>query len=74
MTKGTTKKLLTAEALVPVINKALSTNYNVRSITTLRQAKKIPYTRLGYRTLRYDVDKVLHALTRNEVKAMEPWG
>jgi hypothetical protein len=70
MTKGTTKKLLTAEALVPVINEALSTSYSVRSITTMRHAKRIPYTRLGYRTLRYDVDKVLTALTRNEVKAI----
>ena len=71
MTK--TKKLVTDEDLVQAVNQALSTNYNVRSITTLRQARKIPYTRLGYRTLRYDVDKVLHALTRNEVKAMESW-
>jgi hypothetical protein len=68
------KKLLTDAELVSAINKALSTNYNVRSIMTLRHARKIPYTRLGYRTLRYDVDKVLHALTRNEVKAVETWG
>jgi hypothetical protein len=68
------KKLLTDAELVPVINKALSTNYNERSIMTMRHAKKIPYTRVGYRTLRYDADKVIHALTRNEVKAMETWG
>jgi hypothetical protein len=36
----------------------------------MRHAKRIPYTRLGYRTLRYEVDKVLTALTRNEVKAI----
>jgi hypothetical protein len=68
------KKLLTDAELVVAVNEALSTNYNVRSIMTLRHAKKIPYTRLGYRTLRYDADKVIHALTRNEVKAIETWG
>jgi hypothetical protein len=38
--------------------------------TTMRHAKRIPYTPLGYQTLRYDVDKVLTALTRNELKAI----
>jgi len=71
MTK--TKKLVTDEELVQAVNQALSTNYSTRSILNMRQAKRIPYVRLGYRTLRYDVDQVLHALTRHQVKAMETW-
>jgi hypothetical protein len=70
MTKTTTTKLLTDKALVLVINKALSTSYSPRSILNMRQAGRIPYIRVGYRTLRYDPGKVLTALTRKQVKAI----
>ena len=59
------KKLLTDEELV----KLLDCHLTVRSIASLRRAKKIPFVRIGYRTLRYDPDKVLAALMRWEVKA-----
>ena len=70
MTKTTTVRLLTDKELVPVLNRALSTHYSIKSIVNMRHAKRIPYVRLGYRTLRYDVGKVLAALTRNEVQAI----
>jgi len=69
-TKNITTKLLTVEGLIPVINKALSTSFTKRSVLNLRQAGRIPYTRIGYRTLRYDASKVLAALTRNEIRAI----
>jgi hypothetical protein len=65
-----TAKLLTDEQLVRALNSALSAEFTERSIASMRHAKRIPFVRLGYRTLRYDLDKVLAALTRNEVKAI----
>lgn len=70
MTKNNTKRLLTDEQLVSALNSALNANFTERSIASMRQAKRIPVHRIGYRTLRYDLDKVLAALTRNEVKAI----
>jgi hypothetical protein len=64
LNNGTAKKLLTVEALVPALNEALSLNLNVRSIASMRLAHKIPYHKIGYRTVRYDFDKVFAALTR----------
>jgi hypothetical protein len=58
-------KLLTDEQLVA----ALDCGLTARSIATLRRAKKIPVVRIGYRTLRYDPEKVMAALMRREVKA-----
>jgi hypothetical protein len=48
----------------PRVNEALSLNLNVRSIASMRLAHKIPYHKIGYRTVRYDFDKVFAALTR----------
>jgi hypothetical protein len=59
------KKLLTAEQLVAELDCGL----NTRNIASLRRAKKIPVIRIGYRTLRYDAEKVFAALMRREVKA-----
>jgi hypothetical protein len=69
MTKNTIK-LLTAEELAEELNERLATRFTERSIATMRQARRIPVTRLGYRTCRYDLEACLRALTRNEVKAI----
>ena len=42
----------------------------VRTIRTLMQARRIPFLRLGRRTLYFDVQKVRDALDRFEVKAI----
>jgi hypothetical protein len=59
------KKLITAEQLVAELDCGLTT----RSIASLRRAKKIPVVKIGYRTLRYDAEKVMAALMRREIKA-----
>jgi hypothetical protein len=58
------KKLLTDKQLVA----ELDCGINERGIATLRRAKKIPVVRIGYRTLRYDAEKVMAALQRREVR------
>ena len=42
----------------------------IRTIRTLMQARRIPFLRLGRRTLYFDVRKVRDALDRFEVKAV----
>jgi hypothetical protein len=69
MTKNTTK-LLDSQQLVSALNAALSAGFTERSIAAKRHARQIPFVKIGYRTIRYDFDKVLAALTRNEVKAI----
>jgi hypothetical protein len=59
------KKLLTDKELVATLN----CGFTPRTIATLRRSKKIPFVKIGYRTLRYDAEKVLAALMRREVKA-----
>ena len=41
-----------------------------RTITTWRIQKKIPFIRMGYRTILFDVDKVKAAIEKFEVKAI----
>ena len=60
------KKLLTDQELAI----ELGTGFKPRTVATLRRAGKIPYVRIGYRTLRYDLDAVLAALSKREVKAI----
>jgi hypothetical protein len=60
------KQLLTDEELAG----ELGTGFKRRTIASLRRAGKIPYQRIGYRTLRYNLDAVLAALSRLEVKAV----
>src|SRR5947207_2650389 len=43
----------------------------VRTIRSLMQARRIPFLKLGRRTLYFDVEKVLDALDRFEVKAID---
>jgi hypothetical protein len=62
------KKLLTDEELVAEIK---VTGFTPRSIAGLRRAGKIPFVKIGYRTLRYDPDAVLAALGRLEVKLVQ---
>jgi hypothetical protein len=59
-------KLLTDEELAA----ALGTGFTPRSIATLRRAGKINYIRIGYRTIRYNLQSVLASLGRREVKAV----
>ena len=62
--------LVTDRKLVQELNKRLDTEYTVTSIRLMRFAGRIPFVRLGYRTLRYDVERVIRALTeRREVRA-----
>ena len=41
---------------------------STRTVDALRSKRKIPYLRLGYRTLRYDLDAVKVALAKLTVK------
>jgi hypothetical protein len=59
-------KLLTDDKLAA----ALGTGFKVRSIATLRRTGKIPVIRVGYRTLRYNLDAVLQALSRLQEDAI----
>ena len=61
------KTLVTSAELVQRLN---ITCINERSIAELRRSGKIPYLRVGYRTLLYDPEKVLAALQRHEIKAV----
>jgi hypothetical protein len=40
------------------------------SVRNLRVAGKIPFLKLGYRTFRYNLDAVVAALNRFEIKAI----
>lgn len=42
----------------------------VRTLRTLKTQRKIPYIRAGYRTLLFDLEKVMAALEKMEVKAV----
>jgi excisionase family DNA binding protein len=46
------------------------TGLAVRTLRTLTAARKIPYLKIGYRTVRFDLEKVDKALERFEVKAI----
>ena len=46
------------------------TGIPVRTLRTLMQSRRIPFLRLGRRTLYFDVQKVRDALDRFEVKAI----
>ena len=41
---------------------------NVHAVRLLRYKKKIPYVKMGHRTIRYSLPKVLKALEKLEVK------
>jgi hypothetical protein len=60
------KKFLTDEELAA----ELGSKFTPRTIATLRRAGKIPVIKLGYRSLVYDLDKVLAALSKREIKAV----
>ena len=48
----------------------LGTGFKPRTIASLRRAGKIPFVKIGYRTLRYDLDAVMAALSKREIKAV----
>jgi excisionase family DNA binding protein len=55
-------KLLTEEQLANILETSV---YNVRH---LRHRKKIPFIRLGHRSIRFDLVKVRKALEKYEVE------
>ena len=57
------KKLLTNEELAPALGFE-----KVGTVDRLRRKGVIPYIKLGYRTLRYNLEAVEAALLRLEVK------
>ena len=57
------KKLLTEEELRVALNLP-----NVHAVRELRHKRKIPFVRLGYRTIRYNEAKVLAALEKLTVQ------
>jgi hypothetical protein len=61
--------LISDETLAHELSKRLDGEFTTGSVAMLRRSGKIPYVKLGYRTLRYDLDKVLAALAKREVKA-----
>lgn len=62
--------LVSDRTLARELSERLDANITVQSIALWRRSGKIPYVKLGYRTLRYDLHKVLAALVRREVKAI----
>ena len=42
----------------------------VRTVQTLKDQRKIPFLRIGRRTIRYELSKVIEALQKFEVKAV----
>jgi hypothetical protein len=48
----------------------LGTGFTPRNIAELRRAGKIPHISLGYRFKRYDLNAVLAALSKREIKAI----
>jgi excisionase family DNA binding protein len=44
---------------------------STKIVDKLMRERKIPFTKIGHRTLRFDRDKVLAALSRLEVRAVE---
>ncbi len=60
------KQLLTDQELAI----ELGTGFKRRTIASLRRAGKIPVIKIGYRTLRYDLDAVMAALSKREIKAV----
>ena len=43
---------------------------STRMVDELMRARKIPFVKLGHRTVRFDLARVLEALSRLEVKAV----
>jgi excisionase family DNA binding protein len=57
--------------LVDITGLAEELPFTVRYIRVLVAEGKIPYYRLGHKTLRFDVEKVQKALERFEIKAVD---
>jgi hypothetical protein len=61
--------LVSDRTLAQQLSERLDATITVGAIARWRRSGRIPYHKLGYRTLRYDVQKVLDALSKREVKA-----
>ena len=59
-----------AESLLTKKELAAYLGVSVRGVEGLMAARKIPYYSLGYRTVRFDLDKVLAAMDRFQVKPL----
>jgi hypothetical protein len=58
-------RLLTDEQLA----RKLGYGFTARSVNRMRRARQIPVVRIGYRTLRYDLEQVVTALHKRTIKA-----
>jgi hypothetical protein len=62
------KQLVTIEQLPGAL--APEIDLSVGTLRGLYQKRKIPYVKLGFRTLRFDPEKVRDAIYRSEVKTV----
>jgi hypothetical protein len=65
MNHNQSNRLLNKQELAEEINQPPTT------INKLRRERKIPAIRIGYRSYRYNLAKVLRALSRLEIKSPE---
>jgi excisionase family DNA binding protein len=54
--------------LVDIEKLSEETGFSVRTLRTFIAGKKIPFLKIGHRTMRFDPDKVEKALERFEIK------
>jgi len=47
----------------------LGYGFTQRTVNRLRRERRIPFVRIGYRTLRYSLDDVIAALHKRTIKA-----
>ncbi len=59
------ERLLTDEQLA----RKLGHGFTERTVNRLRRERRIPVVRIGYRTLRYDLEEVVAALHKRTIKA-----
>ncbi len=57
------------EPLVTYSALSVETNIPVRTLRTLAQQRKIPFVKLGHRTIKFQPARVFAALEKFEVKA-----
>ena len=60
--------------LVNLAGLSTETNVPERTLRTFYQNRKIPFIKVGFRTVLFDPDKVLAALEKFEVKAVTGGG
>jgi hypothetical protein len=69
LTMATNEKLLTVKELSEALG-GKEAGFSIGVVTRLYQLRKIPYYKIGDRKFRFDLDRVLEAIKRREVKAV----